>query len=187
MRQSSLNFKRISFTLSVILQGKLLPAKMFSPYPGLLWNLQILLVWRYTGIFNECVLMYVQGFVFTNFNTTRRHVCDGRVCRKASWLSVISNSRHGVDEISALLGHYAVPNGNPLTTFWDNVSVPSSRVYLDYLTLEDETDMLSRNVGKGLIFDAAWCPTRAQICKIIVRDFINLSTNQCPFFYGQRV
>jgi hypothetical protein len=32
------------------------------------------------------------------------------------------------EEICALLGYYAVLNGNPLPTFWDNVSVPSSRV-----------------------------------------------------------
>jgi hypothetical protein len=45
-------------------------------------------------------------------------------------------------------------SGNPLPTFWDNVSVPSSRVKqsnaasLDLLTLEDGTDTLSRNVGE---------------------------------------
>jgi hypothetical protein len=35
--------------------------------------------------------------------------------------------RH-VDEMCALLGYYAASNGDPLPTFWDNVSVPSSRV-----------------------------------------------------------
>jgi hypothetical protein len=51
--------------------------------------------------------------------------------------------------------------------FGDNVSVPSSRVkkskmsnvsvpvFYDFLNLEDGTDTLSRNVGKGLPFDAA--------------------------------
>jgi hypothetical protein len=56
---------------------------------------------------------------------------------------MISGFRHDVDEIYALLGYYAAPSGNPLPTF------------LDFLTLEDGTDTLSRNVGKGLPFDAA--------------------------------
>jgi hypothetical protein len=46
-------------------------------------------------------------------------------------------------EICALLGYYPASNGNPLLKFRDNVSVPSSRV------------KKSRNVGKGLRFDAA--------------------------------
>jgi hypothetical protein len=61
-------------------------------------------------------------------------------------------------EICALLGCYAALSGNPLPTFWDNVSVPPSRVKklasLDFLTLEDGTNILSRNVSKGLPLDA---------------------------------
>jgi hypothetical protein len=57
-------------------------------------------------------------------------------------------------EIYALLGYYTASSGNPLPTFRDIVSVPSSRVkkipFLDFLTLEDGTDRLSRNVGKRL-------------------------------------
>jgi hypothetical protein len=34
----------------------------------------------------------------------------------------------GAVTISVLLGYYAASNGNPLPTFRDNVSVPSSRV-----------------------------------------------------------
>jgi hypothetical protein len=34
----------------------------------------------------------------------------------------------GCGEICALLGHYAALNGDPILTFRDNVSVPSSRV-----------------------------------------------------------
>ena len=56
-------------------------------------------------------------------------------------------------EIFALLGYYAESNGNPLPMFRDNVSVLPSRV-LDLLTLEDGTDTLSLNVGRGLPFDA---------------------------------
>jgi hypothetical protein len=42
--------------------------------------------------------------------------------------SMISGFCLDVDEICALLGYYAVSNGNPLPTFRDDVSVPSSRV-----------------------------------------------------------
>jgi hypothetical protein len=38
-----------------------------------------------------------------------------------------------------------------------------STIFKDFLTLEDETDMLSRNVGKVLPLDAALHPRRAQI------------------------
>jgi hypothetical protein len=61
-----------------------------------------------------------------------------------------------------LVGYYAASNGDHLPTFRENVSVTSSRVYkfkklffLDFLTFEDGTDTLSRNVGKGSPFDAA--------------------------------
>jgi hypothetical protein len=49
--------------------------------------------------------------------------------------------------------------------FQDNASVPSSRVlfFSDFLTLEEGTNMLSRNVGKRLSFDTAKYPRRAQI------------------------
>jgi len=60
-----------------------------------------------------------------------------------------------VAETSTLLEHYAAHGGHSLLTFWDNLSVPSSRVkksflyffFLDFLTLEEGTDKLSRNVG----------------------------------------
>jgi hypothetical protein len=75
--------------------------------------------------------------------------------------SMISGFRSDVDEISALLGYNAASSGNPLPIIRDNVSVPSSRVKksseasLDFLTLEDGTDTLYRNFGKGLPLDAA--------------------------------
>jgi hypothetical protein len=65
------------------------------------------------------------------------------------------------DELYALLRYYSASSGNPLPTFRDSQSVPSSRVEvskkksLDFSTLEDGTDTLSRNVGKGLPLDAA--------------------------------
>jgi hypothetical protein len=86
--------------------------------------------------------------------------------------SVISGFRCDVDEICAPLGYHAASNCKPLPTFRDNISVLRSRVKksseasLDCLTIEDGTDKLSRNVGKGLQFYAAWYPTRAQISNI---------------------
>jgi hypothetical protein len=41
---------------------------------------------------------------------------------------VISGFRRDADEISALLRYYAASADDPLPTFRDNVSVPSSRV-----------------------------------------------------------
>jgi hypothetical protein len=70
-----------------------------------------------------------------------------------------------LNEICDLLGYYAASSGNPLPTFRDNVSVPYSRAkkskkkkkkkVKNLLTLQDGTDTLSRNVGKGLPLDAA--------------------------------
>jgi hypothetical protein len=47
-----------------------------------------------------------------------------------------------VDEICALLGYYAASGGNPLPTFWDNVSVPSSRVQKSKKKVKEEKDFL---------------------------------------------
>jgi hypothetical protein len=46
-------------------------------------------------------------------------------------------------EIYAVLGYYATSSVNTLSTFRDNISAPS---FLNFLTLEDGTDTLSRNV-----------------------------------------
>ena len=46
----------------------------------------------------------------------------------ADQVAVFSRFRRDVDEICALLGYYAPSSGNPLPTFRDNVSVPSSRI-----------------------------------------------------------
>jgi len=42
--------------------------------------------------------------------------------------SMILSFHCGVNEVFALLGHYAVLICNQLLTFWDNLSVPSSKV-----------------------------------------------------------
>jgi hypothetical protein len=80
-------------------------------------------------------------------------------------MCVIWGFRRDADEICVLLGYHAALNGNPLPTFRDNVTVPSSRVKKSKKgrSLEDGTDTLPRNVGKGLPFDPASHPRRAQI------------------------
>ena len=56
---------------------------------------------------------------------------------------------------NTLLGYYATSSGSFVRTFRDNLLVPSSRVKKSFLTLEDGTDSVLRNVGKGLPLDAA--------------------------------
>jgi len=58
-------------------------------------------------------------------------------------------------KICALLEYYATYSGSSLPKFRDNISVPFSRVFLDFLTLEDGTDGLSRYIGKELPLYAA--------------------------------
>jgi len=59
---------------------------------------------------------------------------------------IISGFRREVGENSAFLGYCAGSSCNFLPTFRDNLLVP----YFQFLTLEDGTDKLSRNVGKEL-------------------------------------
>jgi hypothetical protein len=66
------------------------------------------------------------------------------------WERLISDYHRKVDEKCALLGHYAASSSISLATFRDNLSVLSSRFFLDLLTREDGNDGLSRNVGKAL-------------------------------------
>jgi len=70
---------------------------------------------------------------------------------------VISGFRREDNEIYSLLRYHAVYTGNSLTTFREKQSVSSSRVEklnnifpLNFLSLEDDTDNLPRNVGKEL-------------------------------------
>jgi hypothetical protein len=78
---------------------------------------------------------------------------------------VTSGFRRHVDENCPLLGFYAASSGNPLPSFRDNVSAPSSG---DFLTLEDGTDKLFRKVAEGLPLGAASCPGAAQISDLII-------------------
>jgi hypothetical protein len=41
---------------------------------------------------------------------------------------MISGFHRDADEICALLGYNAASSSNPVPTFWENISVPSSRV-----------------------------------------------------------
>jgi hypothetical protein len=72
-------------------------------------------------------------------------------------ITLTSGFHRDVAEICTLLGYYAASCGNCLPTFRDNVLVPSSRVksLLELLTLEDDTDSSSRNVGTELSLYAA--------------------------------
>ena len=58
------------------------------------------------------------------------------------------------DENRTLLSYYAVSSGNFLSTFWDNLSIPSSGVKnqkgIGFSTPEDETDKLAQTVSKKL-------------------------------------
>jgi hypothetical protein len=79
---------------------------------------------------------------------------------------MISSLCREVDENCTILRYYAACSGNSLPTFRNNLSGPSSRVKkLDFLSLEDRTDRLSRNVGKDLPLYAAYYPRREQISK----------------------
>ena len=63
---------------------------------------------------------------------------------------MISGFRREVDEIRVLLGYVLRSvSGNSLPTFRENLPAPSSRAR-KFLTLEDGTGRLSRNVGKEL-------------------------------------
>ena len=70
---------------------------------------------------------------------------------------MISGFRREIDENCALLGYHAASGGNFLLTFQDSLSGVKNPVLLDdfgFLSLEDGTDKLSRNVGKELLLHA---------------------------------
>jgi hypothetical protein len=62
---------------------------------------------------------------------------------------MVSGFWYDADEIWALLGYYTASSNNSLLTFQDNIFF-----FLGFLTLEDGTNTLSRNVGKGLPLNA---------------------------------
>jgi hypothetical protein len=69
-------------------------------------------------------------------------------------------------EICALLGYNAASSSNP---FFKGQEVQEFLLFLDFLILEDGTDTLSRNVGKGLRLDAELYPRGAQISSALRR------------------
>ena len=68
---------------------------------------------------------------------------------------VISGFTREGKENCTSLAYYAACSGNSLPTFRDNLLVPSSKVKNQFLTFEDGTGRLSRNVGKELPLHAA--------------------------------
>jgi len=69
---------------------------------------------------------------------------------------VILSLQRDVAENCALLCYYAASSGNLLTTFRNNLSVPSSgRVQESWTFPEDGTYRLSKNAGKKLPLFAA--------------------------------
>lgn len=90
------------------------------------------------------------GFKWT-VNTTNNHYLSG----KQKLVTVISGFLHDVGETYTLLGYYTASCGNPLPTFWDNISpVIKGQEFQekknDFLTSEDGTNTLSSTVGKRL-------------------------------------
>ena len=74
---------------------------------------------------------------------TLRHFCN------------ISENKRYLENCT-FLGYYAAGSGKSLPTLRDNILVPFSRVKNSgFLTLENGTDRLSRNVGKELLLPAA--------------------------------
>jgi hypothetical protein len=64
-------------------------------------------------------------------------------------VTLISDDRCNVDEICALLGHYAVSCGTCLLAFWDCVSVPSRAKSLRWKESQPATSILTGNVRAG--------------------------------------
>jgi hypothetical protein len=72
-------------------------------------------------------------------------------CLNLCMRCVISGFRREVGENCAFPGYYAASSGNSLPTFLVDLSVPSSGVKnFEFLTLQDGTDRLCRNVSKKL-------------------------------------
>jgi hypothetical protein len=68
-----------------------------------------------------------RGRVLKFVNAFRFRLCRTKITDDLSEdfsTFVISGFRRDIDEICTLLGYYAASNGNPLPTFWDNVSGP---------------------------------------------------------------
>jgi hypothetical protein len=60
------------------------------------------------------------------------------LCEQITWC-VTSGSHREVDENRAYLGYYEASNGNSLPMFWDNLSLPSSRVKKMWSTCYPQT------------------------------------------------
>ena len=94
-----------------------------------------------------CFTLYQPSSGFHNFLAKEFYIiCLNHVAMLRSLRGKKERKRIGT---CTLLGCYAAYGGNSLPTFRDILSVPSSRIKrLGFLTLEDGTYRMSRNVGK---------------------------------------
>jgi hypothetical protein len=104
---------------------------------------------------------------------------------KHPYISVISGFCCNVDEICTLLGYNAASNGNPLLTFQDNVSVPSSSV--QHIVHK----MLVKNYHSTLCNTPQECRSHQYICS---HQFCGLKKTDlkrqkcpCPLFVLQLI
>jgi len=100
-------------------------------------------------------------------------------------LCVISGFRREFHDNCALLGCYAASSGNCLPTFQDNIAVPSSRVKMvQFLTLEDGTDILSRNVGNINYHNSLLTTEKSAVIIIPLHPNCDLGLTQCNLANG---
>jgi len=102
-----------------------------------------------------------------SFFRVRQGVMFGKTQR---WVFVIWGFRREVDKNRHLLAHYSASSGHSLLTYLDILSVPCSRIKnpvfnVGFLTSEDGTDLLSRNVGKELPLLDSQRPRRLAVLK----------------------
>jgi hypothetical protein len=114
---------------------------------GLWWgNLKESVCLDELGVDYRMILYYIS-------NSSTGNVWTGLI-----WLRI--GTGDGIVKKCALLGYYSASSANFLLTFRDNLSVSSSG---GFLTPEDRTDMLSRNVSNKFPLLATQYGERAQL------------------------
>jgi hypothetical protein len=143
-----------------MVQIKGLRAKDERPLKFVLVNAEVGIPLTYQPIehFEKTVRLYVETAGSKSLSDSNLRNFSAFWKGSNKWKSrAISRYRCDVDEIATLLGCCAVCSGKS-QKFWDNLWVPSSGVkksMLYFLTPEDGTDGLSRNVGKDIPLHAA--------------------------------
>jgi hypothetical protein len=107
---------------------------------------------RYYVYLCHLFYLYSSAALYIEKLLNKVHLFMNQRVVKNTTICVISDFRRDVDEICAPLAYYASMNGSSVPTFRENLSVPSSR---DFLTFEDGTYRLSRNVCTELPLNAA--------------------------------